>query len=145
MPSIPDQLVHRLRDPGLAGQILRFTIVGGLGFVVDAGILKTLVHFQAHQAAARVASLAAAVTFTWWANRTLTFEPGRGPSWREFGAYVLSSLIGLAINYAVYSLAVALGAPLIASVAIGTIAGSVFNFVRYRVLLTGDPTARGRD
>ena len=80
-----------------------------------------------------------AVTFTWWANRTLTFEPGRAPSWREFAAYVLNSLVGMAINYGVYSAAVVLGAPLIASVAIGTVAGSVFNFIRYRVLLTGDP------
>jgi putative flippase GtrA len=139
MPPIPDQLLRRLRDPGLAGQILRFTIVGGLGFVLDAGILQTLVHFQLHPAIARVASLAAAVTFTWWANRTLTFEPGRAPSWPEFRAYVLTSLVGMAINYGVYSLAVMLGAPLIAGVAIGTVAGSVFNFIRYRVLLTGDP------
>ena len=139
MPSIPDQLLRRLRDPGLAGQILRFTIVGGLGFVLDAGILKTLVHFQLHPAIARVGSLAAAVTFTWWANRTLTFEPGRAASWPEFGAYVLSSLVGMVINYGVYSLALVLGAPLIAAVAIGTVAGSVFNFIRYRVLLTGAP------
>jgi putative flippase GtrA len=138
MPPIPDQLLRRLRDPGLAGQILRFTIVGGLGFVLDAGILKALVHFQLHPAIARVGSLAAAVTFTWWANRSLTFEPGRAPSWREFGAYVLSSLVGMMINYGVYSLALALGAPLLAGVALGTIAGSVFNFIRYRVLLTGD-------
>ena len=72
-------------------------------------------------------------------NRTLTFEPGRAASWTEFRAYVLTSLVGMVINYGVYSLAVLLGAPLIAGVAIGTIAGSVFNFIRYRVLLTGDP------
>jgi putative flippase GtrA len=139
MPPISDQLLRRLRDPGLGGQILRFTIVGGLGFVLDAGLLKTLVHFHLHPLWARVASLATAVTFTWWANRTLTFEPGRPPSWREFGAYVLSSLVGLAINYAVYSLAVMFGASLLAAVALGTIAGSVFNFIRYRVLLTREP------
>jgi putative flippase GtrA len=136
MPSILDLALRRLRDPGLVGQVLRFGIVGGLGFILDAGILRTLVYFGASPFASRIASLAAAVTFTWILNRSMTFAARKPPSWREFGAYVLSSLLGLLINYGLYSGAVLLHLPLLMALAIGTIAGSVFNFFRYRVLLS---------
>jgi putative flippase GtrA len=142
MPSVLGPALRRLRHPGLVGQILRFGIVGGLGFILDAGILRTLVYLGASPFLSRIASLAAAVTFTWILNRSMTFAASKPPSWREFGAYVLSSLLGLLINYGLYSGAVLLRAPLLLALAIGTIAGSVFNFFRYRVLLSGDAGKR---
>jgi putative flippase GtrA len=140
MRRLIDQLMRRVRSPGLQGQILRFAVVGGLGFVVDAAVLQGSVHLGASPAVGRVFSIAAAVTFTWILNRSLTFAAAAAPSWREYAHYVADSLAGMVVNYAVYSVAVFLHAPLMVALALGTIVGSVFNFLRYRRLLSGrDP------
>jgi putative flippase GtrA len=134
MSVLIDKFTQRLSHPGITGQIMRFTIVGLLGFVVDAAILKSFVYLGAGPIAARVVSLAGAVTFTWALNRSMTFAAGVAPSWREYSQYILNSLVGMLINYATYSAAVFLHVPLLISLAIGTVAGSVFNFVAYRIL-----------
>lgn len=136
MQSIAERLVRHLRDQGILGQILRFAIVGGLAFLLDAAILKTLVHFGVDPVVGRIFSLAASVTLTWVLNRNLTFAAQKPPSWGEFGHYVLSSMMGLIINYVVYSAAVFLHTPLIVALVIGTVIASIFNFFRYRQLLS---------
>ncbi len=83
----------------------------------------------------RVVSMAVGMVFAWWLNRNVTFRTSAAPSWREFGAYVANSLTGAAINYAIYSAAVALGAPVIAGLVLGTGIAAVFNFFRYRAIL----------
>jgi putative flippase GtrA len=135
MGRIVTPLLSLLRQPGPTGQVLRFAIVGGLAFLLDAAILQTLVGLGFGPVAGRVFSLSAAVTATWLLNRTLTFTTPRRPSWREFAHYVLVSLIGMLINYAVYSAGIFLHVPLLVALAIGTIAGATFNFFRYRQLL----------
>lgn len=136
MRSLLEIALRYARDPGVLGQVMRFTLVGGLGFLLDAGILKTLVYLGALPMVGRVASLAAAVTLTWVLNRSLTFSARKAPSWAEFARYLVSSLIGLMINFGLYSGAILLRVPLLLALAIGTIGGSVFNFLRYRVLLS---------
>jgi putative flippase GtrA len=93
--------------------------------------------------AGRVVSLAAAIIYTWWLNRRLTFATAAPPTWREFGHYVVVSLAGAVINYAIYSAALALGAPLWLGFILGTGIAAVFNFLRYRALL-GDAASEGR-
>ena len=136
MRSLFDYALRRLRDPGPLGQIMRFAIVGGLGFLVDAAILKGMVYLGTGPTVGRVISISVAMTFTWMAHRTLTFAVRKAPSWGEYGHYVLSSLLGALINYGVYWVAVFFHAPLLLGLALGTIVGSVFNFLRYRVLLS---------
>ena len=136
MHSSHDRLSRLLRGPGLVGQVLRFAMVGGLGFLVDAAILQSLVHLGVRAVLARVASIAVAVVVTWVLNRNLTFAARRPPSWSEFGAYLLNSLVGMLVNYGLFSAAMLLHAPLMAALAIGTVAGAVFNFIRYRRLLS---------
>ncbi len=89
----------------------------------------------------RIVSLAAAIVYTWWLNRRLTFATVAPPTWREFGQYVVVSLAGALINYAIYSAALALGAPLWLGFVLGTGIAAVFNFLRYRALLGNTPTA----
>jgi putative flippase GtrA len=137
MRRLIDELIKRVRSPGLQGQILRFAVVGGLGFLVDAAVLQGAVHLGASSVVGRVFSITSAMTFTWILNRSLTFASAAAPSWREYAHYVADSLAGLVVNYAVYSVAVFFKSPLMAALALGTVAGSVFNFVRYRRLLSG--------
>lgn len=116
-------------------QVLRFGIVGGLAFVVDAGVLWLLVRAGASPYAARAASIAVAIVVTWWLNRRVTFRTANRPSWREFGAYVAQSLAGAVVNYAIYSGVLWAGGPIWAALVLGTGIASAFNFVRYRALL----------
>jgi putative flippase GtrA len=129
-------------------QLLVFVVVGGLGFLVDAGALFGAVHLGAGPLLGRVCSISVTVPFTWVLNRWLTFRPSHGPSWREFTLYVVASLFGIGINYAVYSAAVLLRLPLLLSLAAGTMTGSLFNFLRYRALMRQGPVppeARAQD
>ena len=121
--------------PPWAGQVARFGIVGGLGFVLDAGVLWLTLRAGASPYAGRVLSIVVTIVFTWWLNRRLTFGTAAAPSWREFGAYVVQSLAGAAVNYAVYAGVLWAGGPVWLALVVGTGIASVFNFFRYRTIL----------
>ncbi len=121
--------------PAWTGQVFRFGITGGLGFVVDAGVLWLMIRAGLSPYAGRVVSLAVGIVFTWWLHRRLTFRTAAAPSWREFGAFFLQSLAGAAVNYAVYSGLLWAGAPVPAALVVGTGVAAVFNFFRYRTIL----------
>ncbi len=123
------------RLPAWAGQVARFLAVGGLAFVLDWGVLQLMLRTGSGPYAGRVVSMAGGMVFAWWLNRHVTFRTPAPPSWPEFCAYVANSLAGAAINYAIYSAAVAMGAPVVAGLILGTGIAAVFNFFRYRAIL----------
>ena len=127
----------RRADPRLpwAAQVGRFALVGGLAFLLDAGVLWLTLRAGASPYAGRIVSIALSIVFTWWLNRRLTFATAAPPSWREFGAYGVQSLLGAAVNYTVYAGMIAAGAPVVAGLVLGTGIASGFNFVRYRAIL----------
>ncbi|MBV9541834.1 MAG: GtrA family protein, partial [Alphaproteobacteria bacterium] len=75
--------------------------------------------------------------FTWWGNRNLTFaeQAARGDAgavFQEWMKFVAANAVGAVVNYATYSLLIAvapepLGHPLVAT-AIGVGVGLIFNF-----------------
>ena len=116
-----------------------YVITGVVGFVVDAGVLHLLVsHWNANLFIARACSFTCAATTTWIMNRALTFSARPRPPRQLFGewaAYFAASLGGGAVNYLVFALAVRLS-PLLhqtpsIAVALGTLAGTTWNFVLY--------------
>ena len=89
-------------------RFLRFVLVGGAGFVVDASVLTLLVNGLGYgHYVSRAASFLLAVTFTWWINRHWVFKAG-APSGREYSGYFGVQLIGAFINLADYVLAIEL-------------------------------------
>lgn len=124
------------RLPSWAAQVARFAVVGGLGFVVDASVLWLTLRAGASPYTGRVASMAVATVVTWALNRHLTFRTAAPPTWREFGAYVVQSLLGAGVNYALYAGTIAAGGPVVAALVLGTGVAAVFNFFRYRVILS---------
>lgn len=90
-------------------RILKFAMTGGLGFVVDVGILTFLtVVFDVNPYGARVVAILIAMTTTWLINRTFTFRVAdRATDARavaaEGGRYGLVAVVAALINYAVYA------------------------------------------
>ena len=118
----------------VAGQFLRFCVVGGLGFGADAGILLALLRWTAlGPYFGRIVSYLVAATLTWVLNRRFTFAATAGARpHREWVRYVLVNGLGGGLNYLVYVLCIRQSAlfwqhPAWA-VAAGSAVALIFNF-----------------
>jgi len=115
-------------------QLLRFTLVGAAGFLVDAGALVLATKgLGLGLYSGRVFSYLCAATFTWICNRRFTFtSDGQDNRLIQWLRFLGANAIGGAVNYGVYAVLVAftdVGAawPVI-GVAAGSLAGLLFNF-----------------
>lgn len=120
----------------LPSRLIWFVVAGGIGFVVDAGVLTLLVQVGLDPRPARLVSFAAAVLTTWLINRSRTFGDRAGPpSLAELGRYVAASLAAATCNLAVFmalvsALEVFRAMPVLA-VAVATLVGMSINFWSY--------------
>ncbi len=90
------------------GEIVRFIVVGTVGFLVDAGLLTLAMRSGWTIFPARLLSFALAVTCTWFLNRTWTFARAQTRSAsREYSYYLLTQVVGAAINLTVFFVLVA--------------------------------------
>lgn len=128
-PPAPSPLARLLRLP-----FLRFALIGGLGAGVDIAALYVALHvLDLGLYVGRVFSFTAAVSFTFFANRAVTFRSAaRLPLLRHWAIFATSQLPGLGANYAVYAVLVtwwdlAHRIPAIAVIA-GSLTGLVFNY-----------------
>lgn len=115
---------------------LLFASVGVAGFFVDLSVLSLSLFAGAGPALARAISFSCAVTFTWYANRRLTFQ-SRDANWgREWIRFVIANSAGGALNLGVYSFAVWLiesaWAPYVGLV-MGSFAGLTLNYLASRL------------
>jgi putative flippase GtrA len=116
-------------------RLLRFGVVGVIGFLLDAGATEILVSAGMGKLTARVAALALAIGATFLMNRRLTWRSERtgGALAAEGGRYVGVALAGAALNWLVYAglvtafpdLRPALG------VAAGSVVAMAFTYVGY--------------
>jgi putative flippase GtrA len=111
-----------------------FSLVGVVGFIVDAGVLQLLVLGLAwDRYSGRLISFLFAATATWLLNRRYTF---RGPRKHSLGVewarYILAMSGGFACNFAAYSALVYFFNVdrqwLILAVAAGSVAGLGVNY-----------------
>jgi len=143
-------------------ELVRFGFVGGLAFVVDAGLFN-LLRFGPGEVlghkplTAKVLSVAVATVVAWLGNRYWTFAARRtGNRRREFVAFAVANVVGMAI--AVGCLAFShyvldLTSPLADNVAanvVGLALGTTFRYLAYRsFVFTGAdravPAADGAD
>jgi putative flippase GtrA len=119
----------------ISSQFFRFGIVGGIGFLVDAGVLRIVLELGLGPYGGRVISFLTAATATWILNRSFTFRrdaAAAGHPAGEWLAYLGLMVIGGAVNYATYAAAIQLSAlvrqyPEL-GVALGSLAGMLVNF-----------------
>lgn len=127
----------------LLSQMMRFGVVGTIGFCVDGGVLVSLIQLGVDPYLARLMSFPVAVLATWWLNRVWTFagRPGR-PIAGQVTGYFAVQIIGALVNYLVYAAvlstldATSLNALL--ALAIGSIAGMTLNFLGARHIVFSD-------
>ena len=115
-------------------RIVRYLVVGSVGFLVDAGLLALQFHMLGiGPFIARGPSFLSAVTVTWWLNREYTFGGlGEYSMVREYRRYFLIQMFGALTNLAVYAVAIASVAWLakypVAAVALGSVFGLIVNY-----------------
>lgn len=122
-------------------QLLLFSLVGGFGFIVDSAFLYILKPCLGLYIS-RFLSFLIAVLVTWILNRMYTFndlvdvKKGRA---HEFVVYLFLMCIGGSVNILtyvvfIYNVKFVSEAPIL-GVAIGSLAGLVFNFISSKVFL----------
>lgn len=122
----------------MIAQFLRFGIVGAIGYVVDAGVLRLAITFLGlglYQG--RVLSFLCAALTTYALNRAWTFRQAAGAGrGRQILLWLTLMAGGFVINYGAYVLCLELD-PMVRrypelAVAAGAIAGMGVNFVSAR-------------
>jgi putative flippase GtrA len=83
-------------------RILRFGVVGSLGFAVDAGLLTVLQRLSVDIYIARSLSFAAAISVTFMLNRTYTFKTSALTSTGQVAGYGAAQLFGAMTNFAIF-------------------------------------------
>ncbi|WP_161993206.1 GtrA family protein [Lacisediminimonas profundi] len=117
--------------PALTAQFLRFCLVGGIGFLVDAGLTLWLQQrWHAAVLESRLLAFVIAATVTWALNRSYTFASTAGAgSWLR---YLFLTAAGALINIGLYlawlTVFGAGSANVLAGVALGSIVAMGFNF-----------------
>lgn len=124
---------------GILAQVMRFGIVGAVGFAVDGGLLWLLVSLDFNPYLARALSFPIAVIVTWALNRNWTFRETRdisrqGQLRRYFGVQTFGTLTNYAIYSAVIGLFGAAGMTIFVAFALGSFIGSFINFFGARKL-----------
>jgi putative flippase GtrA len=119
---------------GEADRFARFCLVGGLGFVTDAGVMALCIHGLGWgPITARVLSFTVAVLVTFQLNRTFSFADRRGlPILPALAGYLMVQAFGFACNMLVFALAILrLPAPFCAPLAALALASAAALFLNY--------------
>ncbi|WP_041456933.1 GtrA family protein [Pantoea vagans] len=121
-------------------EVIKFGIVGVLGFLVDAFLVLQLnTYIGAY--GARLISFSCAVMTTWILNRNITFKHSTKSHnvALEFLKYVMSMCIGGSANLICYSLLISskshTNENILFATAIGSIVGLFFNFSLSKIFI----------
>jgi len=119
-------------------RILRFAVVGGLGFLTDAAVLALLLAITPlGPFLARLVSIGVAMTVTWLCNRSLTFQPSARGALHEGARYGGVAVAVSLFNYLVYSgllLAIPWMPPL-AALVVSSLAAMALSYLGYSRLV----------
>jgi dolichol-phosphate mannosyltransferase len=118
-----------LRRPQNWLQLLKFSVVGASGYVVNLGVYVALLEGAGvHYLAAAVCSFAVAVTNNYIWNRHWTFRGMRGHVYYQGLRFLVVSLIALGLNLALLRALVALDVGKIVAQALAIILVTPFSF-----------------
>jgi len=130
--------VIRRLDRALLGQMLGFGLVGTAGFLTDAALfLLASQWFGLPVMLSRALAFVPATLVTWRLNRSYVFRTsGSDGRAQEYGRHFGVQALGIALNFAVFYLAVKLGlgrgSAQLVPLALGSGVAMVFNFIGAR-------------
>lgn len=115
-------------------RFFRFSIVGGVGFAIDGGLVWSLVTTGVEPVIARLFSFPSAVAVTWWLNRTWTFDGSEKTRFlRQLRRYFVLQIIGALANFVLFATILAVIEPTavnaLFALAAGAVVGMIVNFV----------------
>jgi putative flippase GtrA len=136
---------------GLVGYVLKFGVVGLVGYGLDVGIFNALSlgaagygHFFQSPLGAKIVSVTVSTIATWFGNRYWTFREYRRANFMlELGEFTIVAVAGLGISllclYVSHYLMgyTSLFADNISANIVGLILASIFRFVLYRYWVYG--------
>lgn len=139
-----------LRIPNTATliQLLAFSVVGVVGFIVDSAVLYTAIALGLGLAGGRVVSYLAAVTVTWALNRRYTFaDRSEHALLKQWARFAFTQLAGASVNLGSYYVLLHTNRAVIArwpvlGVAVGSLAGLSINFVVAKIYVFGTSKLR---
>lgn len=118
----------------ISRQFLLFSVGGVIGFLIDSGVLLTVLRFTGLGFYwGRVCSYVVAATFTWMFHRLVTFSAtSRSRKLGQWMRFLVANAIGALINFGAYVLSVSnfgwMAQHAVAAVAIGSVSGLCFNY-----------------
>lgn len=110
-----------------------FLLAGSIGFLIDVAVNHVLLTYTpVGPFLSRIPAIMSAMAFTWFVNRTRTFEPSPHSLAKEGFRYWVVGATSAILNYAVYSALIA-RAPVQPAVAIvfASAAATAFSFFGY--------------
>ncbi len=115
-------------------EFVRFVVVGGFGFCMDAGLLQVFLRLGLGYYTGRIPSFLIACAATWVLNRVWTFRAGRqAGKVRQAALYLGVQCVGWATNLLIYGLCLLLfpqlKALILVPLALGAAGGMVVNFL----------------
>jgi dolichol-phosphate mannosyltransferase len=122
---------HGLRHPANWFQLVRFSIVGGSGYVVNLSVYVVLVTvLGVHYLPAAVLAFCVAVTNNFLLNRHWTFKASHGRATFQAPRFLVVSLIALVFNLVVLELLVGVaGVHEVVGQATAILAATPLNFI----------------
>jgi putative flippase GtrA len=128
-----------------ATRFLRFALVGGTGFLIDAGLLAALHNGGGLDPfSARLVSICASALATWRLNRSLTFGASARSQASEGFRYAMVAGVTAAFNYLLYALALIAwpALPAVAAAVGATLAAMFLSYAGYsRFVFAGAATS----
>ena len=124
------RVARALRHPGNWMELLKFSVVGGIGYLVNLAVYSALLRGAGlHYLAAGACSFVVAATNNYWWNRHWTFVHQKGHVYYQGLRFLIVSLVALGANLGILHLLIQAGLGKIVAQAIAVVLVMPLNFV----------------
>ena len=110
-------------------QLAKFSVVGGVGYVINLGVYAAVLHAGVHYLVAATCSFLVAVTSNYFWNRVWTFRDRRAGVAAQGMRFFVVSLVSLGANLLVLHVLITVGAGKLVAQAIAIVLVTPLNFI----------------
>ncbi len=123
----------------LIKQIIRFSVVGGLAFLIDYSLLYAFTEFlKIHYLISSIISFSVSVIFNYVLSVKWVFDVNKKQDIKEFIKFIIFSVIGLIINSILMYIQVdIMGIHYMIAKLFSTIIVMIYNFITRKIFIEG--------